>query len=88
MNTNRIKQIYLLLIIILGIVTLSVYSTYSIFTLEAESTDIVSIHTPNNLSVSYSSYEYKQVTVPKESTINTDIEVRNIFVVMFSDNIY
>ena len=77
MNTNRIKQIYLLLIIILGIVTLSVYSTYSIFTLEAESTDIVSIHTPNNLSVSYSSYEYKQVTVPKESTINTDIDIYN-----------
>ena len=77
MNKNRIKQIYLLLIIVLGIITLSVYSTYSIFTLEAESTDIVSIHTPSSLSVSYSSYEYKQVTVSKNSFINTDIDIYN-----------
>lgn len=71
------KQIYLLLIIVLGIVTLSAYSTYSIFTLEAESSDIVSIHTPSNLSISSSSYEYKQVVVPKNSYINTDIDIYN-----------
>lgn len=77
MNKNRVKQIYLLLIIIFGIITLSVYSTYSIFTLEAESSDIVSIHTPDNLSISYSSDEYKQVEVPKNSYINTDIDIYN-----------
>ena len=71
------KQIYLLLIIVLGIVTLSAYSTYSIFTLEAESSDIVSIHTPSNLSISSSSYEYKQVVVPKNGYINTDIDIYN-----------
>lgn len=74
---NRIKHIYLLLIIILGIVSLSIYSTYSIFTLEAESSDIVSIHTPTNLNVLYSSYEYKQVEVSKNSYINTDIDIYN-----------
>ena len=77
MNKLPAKQIYLLSIIVLGIITLSVYSTYSIFTLEAESSDIVSIHTPNSLSVDSSSYEYKQVTVPKNSYISTDIDIYN-----------
>lgn len=77
MNKTRIKHIYLLTIIILGIVTLSVYSTYSIFTLEAESSDIVSIHTPSNLSVLADTYEYKQVSVPKNGYISTDIDIYN-----------
>ena len=77
MNKLPAKQIYLLSIIVLGIVTLSAYSTYSIFTLEAESSDIVSIHTPNNLSVDSSSYEYKQVTAPKNGYISTDIDIYN-----------
>ncbi len=71
------KQIYLLLVIILGIIGLSIYSTYSIFTLEAESTDIVSIRTPSNLSVNSSRYEYKQVTVAKNGYISTDIDIYN-----------
>ena len=77
MNKLPAKQIYLLLVIIGGIVGLSVYSTYAIFTLEAETDDIVSIHTPDNLSISSSAEEYKQVTVPKNSYIDTDIDIYN-----------
>ena len=77
MNKLPAKQIYLLLVIILGIIGLSIYSTYSIFTLEAESTDIVSIRTPNNLSVGTNRYEYKQVTILKNSYISTDIDIYN-----------
>ena len=77
MNKLPAKQIYLLLIIVGGLIGLSVYSTYSIFTLEAETDDIVSIHTPNNLSISSNAEEYKQVTVPKNGYIDTDIDIYN-----------
>ena len=77
MNKLPAKQIYLLMIIVFGIITLSIYSTYSIFTLESESSDIVSIHTPSNLSISLDSYEYRQVTVPANSYITTDVDIYN-----------
>ena len=71
------KQIYLLSIIVFGIITLSVYSTYSIFTLESVSDDIVSIHTPNDLNILNSTYEYQQVIVPGNSYITTDLDIYN-----------
>ena len=73
------KQIYLLLIIVVGLVTLSVYSTYAIFTYESETSEIVSIHTPNSLHISTDSYEYKQVTVPKNSYKTADIDIYNTY---------
>ena len=77
MNKRRAKQIYLLLVAIFGIVAISVYSTYAIFTLEKSSDDIVSIRTPSNLHISASTYEYKQVTVPKNAYITTDLDIYN-----------
>ena len=77
MNKIPAKQIYLLMVIIGGIMTLSVYSTFSIFTLESETSDIVSIQTSNVLNLSSNTYEYKQVTVPKDSYINTDMDIYN-----------
>ena len=77
MNKLPAKQIYLLLVIVGGLIALSVYSTYSIFTLEAETEDIVSIHTPSDLTIASNAEEYKQVTVPKNSYINTDIDIYN-----------
>lgn len=79
MNKLPTKQIYLLSIIVLGIITLSVYSTYAIFTFEASTSDVFSINTPNNLSLSESTSKYKQVTVPKDSYITTDIDIYNNF---------
>ena len=73
------KQIYLLMIIIVGIITLSIYSTYAIFTYEEETSDIVNIHTPNSLTISTDVYEYKQLTIPKNSMVTTDIDIYNPF---------
>lgn len=77
MNKLPTRQIYLLSIIVIGIISLSVYSTYAIFTLESETSDIVNIHTPNSLEISTDMYEYKQITIPKNSYIETDIDLYN-----------
>ena len=77
MNKLPTKQIYLLGIIIMGIITLSVYSTYAIFTFEKQTQDIVNLNTPNNLAISETVKEYKQITVPKNSYIKADIDLYN-----------
>ena len=77
MNKLPTKQIYLLMIIVFGIVTLSVYSTYSIFTLDAESEDIVSIHTPSNLNVLSDTYEYRQVRLLANTYKTIDLDIYN-----------
>ena len=71
------KQIYLLAIIIMGIITLSVYSTYAIFTFEKQTEDIVNLNTPTRLAISENIQEYKQMTIPKNSYITTDIDLYN-----------
>ena len=79
MNKLPAKQIYLLSIIIIGIITLSVYSTYALFTLETETSDIVSIHTPNSLTISENIYEYQQIKVEPNKVTTTDIDIYNSF---------
>lgn len=71
------KQIYLLIIIIVGIIALSIYSTYAIFTLESQTSDIVNIHTPNTLQISENISEYKQIALAKNSYVTTDIDIYN-----------
>ena len=77
MNKLPAKQIYLLIIIIVGIFMLSVYSTYSLFTLESETSNVVSINTPNSIVLDTEVYEYKQIVIPKNSYITTDIDLYN-----------
>lgn len=79
MNKLPAKQIYLLTIIIVGIIALSVYSTYALFTFESQTSDIVSIHTPKSLQISESIYEYQQLTLEPNSTSTTDIYIYNSF---------
>lgn len=79
MNKLPAKQIYLLSIIIIGIIALSVYSTYALFTLETETSDIVSIHTPNSLTISENIYEYQQIKVAPNKVTTTDIDIYNSF---------
>ena len=79
MNKLPTKQIYLLLIIVLGIISLSVYSTYSIFTFDSQTSDIVSINTPNSLVLLTSTNEYKQINVKNNSYVTTDIDIYNNF---------
>ena len=77
MNKLPAKQIYVLIIIIVGIFVLSVYSTYSIFTLESSTDNIVNINTPSSITLDTETYEYKQVIVPKNGIISTDIDIYN-----------
>ena len=79
MNKIPAKQIYLLSIIIIGIIALSVYSTYALFTFESQTSDIVSIHTPTTLNISENIYEYKQLTIEANSVTTADIDIYNTF---------
>lgn len=77
MNKLPTKQSYLLIIIIVGIIALSIYSTYAIFTFEGSTSDIVSLYTPNSLKINVSSYEYKQLTIDPSSYTTTDVDIYN-----------
>lgn len=79
MNKLPTKQIYLLAIIIVGIIALSVYSTYALFTFESSTSDIVSIHTPKSLTISENVYEYQQLVVEPNTITTTDIDIYNTF---------
>ena len=77
MNKLSIKQIYALAIIVAGIFVLSIYSTYSIFTLESSTDNIVNIRTPDSITLNAETYEYKQITIPKNTIVSTDIDIYN-----------
>ena len=79
MNKLPAKQIYLLSIIIIGIIALSVYSTYALFTYESSTSDIVTIHTPKSLSISENVYEYQQLIVEPNTITTTDVDVYNSY---------
>lgn len=80
-NMNRLptKQIYLLIVIIVGIIALSVYSTYAIFTFESETSDAFNIKLPSTLEIKTDMYEYKQIEIPKNSFQTTDIDLYNTY---------
>lgn len=77
MNKLPTKQIYLLFIIVVGIIALSVYSTYALFTYESSTSEIVSIHTPNSLKISENIYEYNRLEIEANSVMTTDIDIYN-----------
>lgn len=79
MNRLPAKQIYLLSVIIVGIIALSVYSTYALFTYETVTSDIVTIHTPKSLKISENIYEYQQLVLTPNSVTLTDIDIYNTF---------
>lgn len=79
MNKLPAKQIYLLTIIIVGIIALSVYSTYALFTFESTTSDIVSIQTPSSLKITENIYEYQQIIVPENTITTTNIDIYNTF---------
>lgn len=79
MNKLPAKQIYLLSVIIVGIIALSVYSTYALFTFESSTSDIVSIHTPKSLTISENVYEYQQLVVEPNTVTTTDVNIYNSY---------
>ena len=79
MNKLPAKQIYLLAVIIVGIIALSMYSTFAIFTFDSETSEVINIELPNTLSVSTDMYEYKQLELESKTTVTTDIDIYNTF---------
>jgi len=79
MNKLPTKQIYLLIVIIVGIFALSLYSTYAIFTFESETSDAFSIQLPSVLEIKTDMYEYKQITIPANSVQTTDVDLYNTY---------
>lgn len=79
MNKLPTKQIYLLLVIIIGIIALSIYSTYAIFTFESETSEVVNIKLPTNIMLKTDITEYKQIEVKANSVSTTDVDMYNTF---------
>lgn len=79
MNKLPTKQIYLLIVIIVGILALSVYSTYALFTFESSTSNVVNIHIAKSLSIEENVYEYQQLTISSNSISTTDVDIYNDF---------
>ena len=80
-----IKESYLLIIIIVGILSLSMYSSFALFSLEkTTSNDIVTMKAANNIETNINVYEYKTVTVDANSNLAVMVNVKNTT----SDSIY
>ena len=78
----KIKETYLLLIIVLGLVSLGIYTTYAMFTASTSLNDVVGISTTLNISESLSEYEI--VKVQSNETKLIELNVIN----SYNDNIY
>ncbi len=79
MNKMPIKQIYLLIVIIIGILALTVYSTYALFTFESETSEVFNIQLPSALTIKTNLSEYKQIEIPKKTIRTTDIDLYNTY---------
>ena len=80
-----IKESYLLIIIIVGVLSLSMYSSFALFSLEkTTSNDIVTMRAANNIETNINVYEYKTVTVDANSNLAVMVNVKN----NTSDSIY
>ena len=72
----KIKEAYLLILIVLGLVSLSVYSTYALFTKEVTIDNVVSFNTSISLSDS-NLVEYELVTLNPNETKIIELRVSN-----------
>ena len=72
----KIKEAYLLILIVLGLVSLSVYSTYALFTKEVTIDNVVSFNTSISLSDS-NLVEYELVTLKPNETKIIELRVSN-----------
>ena len=72
----KVKEAYLLILIVLGLVSLSVYSTYALFTKEVTIDNVVSFNTSISLSDS-NLVEYELVTLNPNETKIIELRVSN-----------
>ncbi len=75
MKRLKIKETYLLLLIVVGLVSLSLYTTYALFIANTEITDVVSFST--NLTTNSSILEYEMVTIPAGESKVVELNVTN-----------
>ena len=77
-NKYIIKESYLLIVIIVGILSLCMYSSFALFSLEkTTSKDIVTMKAASNIETTLKIYEYKKVTVPAGSNTSVMVNVNN-----------
>lgn len=77
MENIKIKETYLLLLIVIGLVSLSLYSTYALFTASTEITDVVGFET--TLTTGSNILEYEMVTVPAGETKIIEVNITNSY---------
>ena len=62
MSKFKIRESYLLLLIVLGLVSLGIYTTYALFTASTTINDVVGITATRDIGKSLT--EYEVITVP------------------------
>ena len=82
MNKLKIKESYLILLIIISLVSLGIYTTFALFTASTTISDVVGITT--TLDIGKSMSEYEVVTVPAGETKLIELNVVN----SYNNNIY
>ena len=82
MNKLKIKESYLILLIVLSLVSLGIYTTYALFTASTTINDVVGITA--TLDIGKSMSEYEVVTVPAGETKLIELNVVN----SYNGNIY
>ena len=82
MSKFKIKESYLLLLIVLGLVSLGVYTTYALFTASTTINDVVGITA--TLDINKSLTEYEIVVVEPNETKLIELNVVN----SYNDSIY
>ena len=82
MSKLKIKETYLLLLIVLGLVSLGIYTTYAMYTASTTINDVVGITT--TLDIGKSLTEYEVVTVQPNETKLIELNIVN----SYNGNIY
>ena len=73
-----LKESYLLIIIIVGILSLCMYSSFALFSLEkTTSKDIFTMRAASNIETTLKIFEYKKITVPAGSNTSVMVNVNN-----------
>ena len=73
----KIKETYLLLVIVIGLISLSVYTTYALFTASTTINDVVSFNA--TLSTDNNLIEYEMVTLPPGEVKKIEVNVNNTY---------
>ena len=73
----KIKETYLLLVIVIGLISLSVYTTYALFTASTTINDVVSFNA--TLSTDNNLIEYEMVTLSPGEVKKIEININNTY---------